>query len=54
MGLRRFIGSLLGRREAPPAPLPEAEERDYALEELAEYDGSDSSKPLLIAIRGLS
>ncbi|MEM7135292.1 MAG: cytochrome b5-like heme/steroid binding domain-containing protein [Myxococcota bacterium] len=34
------------------APLPKAEARDYALSELAEFDGSDPNRPLLIAIRG--
>jgi membrane-associated progesterone receptor component len=32
--------------------LPQAQERDYTLAELAGYDGSDPAKPLLIAIRG--
>ena len=41
-------------RKEPPrrAPLPEAEVRDYSLDELPEYDGSDPSKPLLVAVRG--
>ncbi|MGB8332784.1 MAG: cytochrome b5-like heme/steroid binding domain-containing protein [Polyangiales bacterium] len=52
MGLPRFVSRLFGRRDAPPPSLPEAEERDYSLAELARYDGSDSSKPLLLAIRG--
>ena len=40
------------RTGGSPAPLPEAEARDYALTELAHYDGSDPRRPLLIAIRG--
>ena len=52
MGLGRFVAKLLGKKEEPRAPLPEAEERDYLLSELAGYDGSDPSKPLLIGIRG--
>jgi len=52
MGLRRLIASLLGKRSPQEVPLPEAEERDYSLSELARYDGSDPDKPLLIAIRG--
>jgi membrane-associated progesterone receptor component len=32
--------------------LPEAEERDYSLSELCDFDGSDPGKPLLIGIRG--
>jgi membrane-associated progesterone receptor component len=32
--------------------LPEAEVRDYSLDELPEYDGSDPSKPLLVGVRG--
>ncbi|MBW2374717.1 MAG: cytochrome b5 domain-containing protein [Deltaproteobacteria bacterium] len=52
MGLGRFIARLFGKKEAPRAPLPEAEERDYSLSELASYDGLDPAKPLLIGIRG--
>jgi membrane-associated progesterone receptor component len=52
MGLGRFVARLFGKREEPTAPLPEAEERDYSLVELAAYDGSDPGKPLLIAVRG--
>ena len=41
------------RKKTPaPPPLPEAEERDYTEVELADHDGSDPSKPLLLAIRG--
>lgn len=40
------------KKEPTPPPLPEAEERDYLLRELGDYDGSDPSKPLLVAIRG--
>jgi membrane-associated progesterone receptor component len=46
------VARLLGKKDEPRAPLPEAEERDYSLSELAGYDGSDPSKPLLIGIRG--
>ena len=49
MGL---FARLFGKREASPPPLPEAEERDYTLAEVARHDGSDPTKPLLIAIRG--
>ena len=52
MGLGRWVAGLFGRREAPPAPLPQAEERDYSLAELSGFDGSDPSKPLLIGVRG--
>ena len=52
MGLGRFVASLFGKNSEPRAPLPEAEERDYLLSELAAYDGSDPAKPLLIGIRG--
>ncbi|MGB5368558.1 MAG: cytochrome b5-like heme/steroid binding domain-containing protein [Polyangiales bacterium] len=52
MGLGRFVARLFRKKAEPRPPLPEAEERDYSLQELAAYDGSDSGKPLLIAIRG--
>ena len=52
MGLGRFVASLFGKKPEPPAPLPKAEERDYSVSELAQYDGSDPAKPLLIGIRG--
>ena len=52
MVVKRFISQLFGRVKPPAALLPEAEERDYSLEELAAFDGSDPSKPLLIAVRG--
>jgi membrane-associated progesterone receptor component len=52
MGLRRLTSWLLGNRESPRAPTTPAEERDYTLEELADFDGSDPQRPLLIAIRG--
>ncbi len=52
MGLRRFVARLLGKKEEPRASLPEAEERDYSVSELGDYDGSDPTKPLLVAIRG--
>lgn len=52
MGLRRLISGLCGKKESRPPPMPQAEERDYTLDELAEFDGCDPRKPLLIAIRG--
>jgi len=52
VGLGRLVAKWFGRTEGPRAPLPEAEERDYSLSELGDYDGSDPGKPLLIAIRG--
>ena len=47
-----FFSRLFGRTTATPPPLPEAEERDYSLDELRRYDGSDPTKPLLLAVRG--
>ena len=49
-----LFSRLFKRKEAPPPPLPEAEaeERDYTIDELAAYDGTDPRKPLLLAIRG--
>jgi len=52
MGFRRFIRGLFGSRPRPEPALVRAEERDYTLDELATYDGSDPGKPLLVAIRG--
>lgn len=52
MGFGRFVASLFGKKAEPRVPLPEAEERDYVLSELAAYDGADPRKPLLIGIRG--
>jgi membrane-associated progesterone receptor component len=52
MGLRDFVTNLFRKREAPRAPLPQTQERDYTLAELAGYDGSDPAKPLLLGIRG--
>jgi membrane-associated progesterone receptor component len=52
MGLSRFIARLFRRESRPRAPFPEAEVRDYSLDELSEYDGTDPSKPLLVAVRG--
>jgi membrane-associated progesterone receptor component len=52
MGLGSFIAGLFGKKEEPRPPLPIAEERDYSLSELASYDGSDASRPLLVGIRG--
>jgi len=43
---------MLGKKERRAASLPEAEDRDYALAEIAALDGSDPAKPLLIAIKG--
>ncbi len=48
----RWFHRWFGKKERPRPPLPEAEERDYTLAELGAYDGSDPSKPLLVAIRG--
>lgn len=47
-----FFSRLFGTKGAPPPPLPEAEARDYTIAELTQYDGSDLTKPLLVAIRG--
>jgi membrane-associated progesterone receptor component len=47
-----YFSRLFRKKDAPPPPLPEAEARDYSLAELAQYDGSDPGKPLLLAIRG--
>ena len=52
MGLGSLLAKLFSKKEAPRAPLPQAEERDYALSELSSYDGSDPARPLLIGIRG--
>lgn len=53
MDWRRLVSKLLGKKEGNrPAPPPEAEERDYCLDELCELDGSDPSKPVLIGLRG--
>jgi membrane-associated progesterone receptor component len=52
VSLGGFIARLFGKKEVSRAPLPEAEERDYSLSELASYDGLDPAKPLLIGIRG--
>ena len=39
--------------ESPSAPpLPKAEARDYTAEELATFDGSDATKPILLCVRG--
>jgi membrane-associated progesterone receptor component len=48
MGL---LSRLFRKKSTTRPPLPEAEERDYTVAELAEHDGSDPGKPLLIAIR---
>lgn len=52
MGLSRFIARLFRRESRPRAPFPEAEVRDYSLDELPEYDGTDASKPILVGVRG--
>ena len=55
MSVRRLISRLLGgsrSREVSAPPLPEAELRDYSRSELGSFDGSDPSRPLLIAVRG--
>lgn len=52
MGLLRFVKGLFRKPDTARPPLPEAEERDYTLSELAAFDGSDPSKPLLLGIRG--
>ena len=52
MGFDRFVAKLFGKKAPMRAPLPEAESRDYSFSELADYDGSDPTKPLLIGIRG--
>ena len=52
MGLGSLLAKLFSKKEAPRAPPPQAEERDYALSELSSYDGSDPARPLLIGIRG--
>jgi len=52
VGLGRLVAKWFGRTEEPRASLPEAEERDYSLSELGDYDGSDLGKPLLIGICG--
>lgn len=51
MGIGRWVKQLFQKEPAPP-PLPVAEARDYALAELAEFDGRDPAKPLLLGIRG--
>lgn len=35
-----------------PKPIPKAEARDYGVDELLAYDGTDPDKPILLAIRG--
>ena len=37
---------------AAEVKLPEIDPRDFTLAELREFDGSDSSKPLLVALNG--
>jgi membrane-associated progesterone receptor component len=47
-----FFSRLFGRQQPIQPRFPEAEERDYTLEELTGYDGKDLRKPLLLAVRG--
>jgi membrane-associated progesterone receptor component len=47
-----LLSRLFRKKEPAPPPYPRAEERDYTLAELADCDGSDLGKPLLLAIRG--
>jgi membrane-associated progesterone receptor component len=52
-GIRMKVREALGRTDpAAKLPLPVAERRDYTLEELAGYDGSDPTRPILLAARG--
>ena len=54
-GVAIVKSSLRKRRDKggpAPKPLPKGEERDYTLAELAAFDGSDSEKPLLLAVKG--
>ncbi|EGC34240.1 hypothetical protein DICPUDRAFT_92264 [Dictyostelium purpureum] len=37
---------------AKPKPKPQYEKRDYTLEELKQYNGTDETKPIFIAIKG--
>ena len=37
---------------APREPLPKGEARDYTADELRGYDGSDKTRPVLLAIEG--
>jgi membrane-associated progesterone receptor component len=46
------MANLFQRAPQTRVPLPEAEARDYSVDELSDFDGTDSSKPLLIAVRG--
>lgn len=52
-GIEQGLRSLFGvvKPEAPP-PLPKAERRDYTLEELKGFDGSDPERPILLAVQG--
>lgn len=52
MSARDWLSGLFSRRRRP-APVPEAEERDYTEAELRELDGADPDKPVLLAIRGV-
>jgi membrane-associated progesterone receptor component len=52
-GIRMKIREALGRPDpAAKMPVPVAERRDYSLEELAGYDGTDPTRPILLAARG--
>lgn len=52
MGFAKLVARWFSRKTEPSAPFPEADQRDYTRSEIAVYDGSDPSKPLLVAIRG--
>src|SRR5690606_21803052 len=52
MAKSALLSKLAPEPAAPPGPIPRGEERDYTLEELAAFDGSDPSRPILFAVRG--
>ena len=39
-------------RETPPTPLPKLKKRDMSLQELRQFDGSDPSGRILVAVNG--
>eukprot|EP01119_Soliformovum_irregulare_P004491 TRINITY_DN15513_c0_g1_i1.p1 TRINITY_DN15513_c0_g1~~TRINITY_DN15513_c0_g1_i1.p1 ORF type:complete len:152 (+),score=30.20 TRINITY_DN15513_c0_g1_i1:74-529(+) len=53
-----YFGSKLFAGAPPPKPAPRPKrrnmegKRDFTLEELKEYDGSDPTSPILMAVRG--
>lgn len=52
-GIRTKIREALGIDDpARKIPAPVAERRDYTADELRQYDGTDPSKPILLAARG--